>query len=229
MTKRLTLAFFLLSMCGTIRAQVKIGVEFGPDFPRILNILQGSAPAGGSVSQNSQSITRFYCGFLADIPVDKRQQFIIRPSLLYLGAGGQTPELTDFNGNVIESQTAYHFDYVELPLQLLYSPNLSFGKPWIGGGLYGGVLFNAGATGSRPEYLTIGNGQGDDVKRFDLGYTATAGFTFKFGVLAGVDFQQSFGTIVPNLAAGAPKVRNSVWGVHVGYIASIGGGSRSSH
>jgi len=230
MAKRLTLPFLLLSLCGTLHAQVSIGVEAGPDFSRILNILQPFYNLGGTSSKNSQSITRFYCGFLADIPLDKRQQFIVRPSLLYLGAGGETPEIMDFSGNVIELQTTYYFDYAQLPLQLMYSPTFSFGKPWIGAGVYGGVLFNAGGKNSSgPQYITIGNSRSDNFSRYDLGYNATAGFTFKFGILLGVDYQQSFGTITPGQPAGAPQVRNSIWGVHIGYVASIAGGPRSTH
>ena len=229
MTKRLlTIAFFLLSVCGTICAQVSIGLQTGADFPKISNLLQGYNGSGGTVSRNSQSLTRFYGGFLADIPLDKRQQFILRPSLLYLGAGGATPEITDFNGNALALPTKYYLEYVQLPIQFLYSPTLSFGKPWIGGGVYESALLSAIIRSSATSGdLNIGSAKNDDIKRFDFGYIASAGFTFKFGILLGVDFQQSLTTIVPNPSSGESTVRNSIWGVHVGYISSMGGGSRA--
>lgn len=224
MPKRL-FGFFFLFSCIVLetRGQSTIGVQAGPDFPRLVNILRGYNAGGGAVSKNSQAITRFYGGFLANIPLDKKQCFILRPSLLYVGAGGETPLITDFNGNLISSKTDYKFDYFQLPVQLLFSPKLSFGRPWIGGGLYGGVLIHASATTSAgSEDLVIGGNQGN-LKRFDLGYVASAGITSNFGLLVGVDFRQSLGTIISDPPSGSPAVRNSAFGIHIGYVSSIGG------
>lgn len=228
MPKRpLSITFILLLfICGTAHAQVSMGLEAGVAFPKLLNELQGYNAYGASATMNTQSVTRFYGGFLADIPLEKKQFLIIRPSFLYLGAGGKTPQLTDFNGNLIQAQMTYDFDYVEMPLQLLYSPSLPFGKPWLGGGIYGAAMFNASA-GSNNGPVNIGSGPGDNVKRFDLGYAFTAGITFKCGLLLGVDYQQSFGGIVPNAPAGSQPVRNSVWGVHLGFMSNAGGGSHA--
>ena len=218
--------FMLLFFCGATHAQVRLGVEAGPDFPRVLDFLQGYSAGGSRSYQNTQSATRLYGGFFADIPLDRKDQFIFRATLRYLGAGGETPQIVDFNGNQIAAKTNYAFNYIDLPLQLLYSPSLSFGKPWIGGGFYPAVLLNATAKSNQgSQSLTIGSASGDDIKRFDFGFNATAGFTLKCGALLGVDFQQGLQSIAPVSYYGGsvPKVRNTIWGVHLGYTWNLNG------
>lgn len=223
MTKRsLTIIAGFLLFMSTTSAQSTMGIQAGTDFPRILNIVNGYNASGGAVSKNSQSITRVYGGFLVDIPLDKRKDIVLRPSLLYFEAGGETPDITDFNGNLITPQTKYRFNYIQLPLQLLFSPKTSIGRPWIGGGFYSGVLVHATATTTAgTSYFQIGNNQGADIKRFDLGFVTSAGLTLRCGFLIGVDFRQSLSSLVPDPPAGTPAVRNSVWGVHIGYISKI--------
>jgi hypothetical protein len=46
------------------------------------------------------------------------------------------------NGTLLIAKSRLSFDYIELPVQLLYSPTFSFGKPWIGGGFYPAVLLS---------------------------------------------------------------------------------------
>lgn len=229
-TRAITIALFpLLFFVLTTQAQVSLGIEAGPDFARILNILQGYAASGSTVTQNSQSITRISGGFFLDVPFDKNDQFILQPGLRFRGAGGETPQIIDYNGNLLAGQTRYAFDYIDLPVQLLYSPSFSFGKPWIGGGFYAGALVSATAkTPQGSHSLIIGNDENDDIKRFDLGFNATAGLTLKCGVLVGVDFEQSLAGINPisSVHGSSIKVRNSIWGVHIGYAWSL---SRKSH
>lgn len=228
--RAITIALFpLLVSAFTTRAQVSLGIDAGLDFARVLNILQGYAASGGTVTQNSQSITRFSGGFFIDIPFDKNDQFILQPGLRFRGAGGETPQITDYNGNLIAGKTRYSFNYIDLPVQLVYSPSLSFGKPWIGAGLYPGILLGATTKNTQEsQSLTIGNDENDDIKRFDFGFNATAGLTLKCGALVGVDFEQSLEGINPisSIHGSSIKVRNSIWGVHIGYTWSL---SRKSH
>jgi hypothetical protein len=215
-------AILLLFIATRTSAQVKLGIDAGPDFSRLLNILQGVNGSGSTVAQNSQSFTRFNGGLFVDIALDKKDQFILRPALHYVGAGGQTAPQIDFNGNQIAGGTKYAFDYLQLPVQLLYAPSLPIGKPWIGGGLYSGLLLSAKAKSNQgSSSLQIGSADNDAVKRMDYGFSVTAGFTLKCGVLIGADFQQSFGGIVPNTSSGSKAVKNSIWALHLGYSFSL--------
>jgi hypothetical protein len=227
MTKRpLAVTAILLLFFTTSRAQVepqiKFGIDAGADFSRLSNIVQGFSASGGTVAKNSQSLTCFTAGAFVDIPLGKKDQFILRPGLRYLGAGGKTPDLLDFNGNLISAATTYTFNYLQLPVQVLYSPSLSFGKPWIGGGFYSGLLVSATAKSNQGSGdLKIGSSANDAVRRMDYGFVATAGLTLKCGVLIGADFQQSLRGIVPNTSSGAKKVKNSIWGLRLGYTLNL--------
>lgn len=216
----LTLAFcFFLSVA---HAQVKIGVEAGPDFARLLGAGYGSYYYSQYISPNTQTLTRFYGGVFADIPLEKQARFLLRPHLLYLGTGGKFPQRFDFNGNLLYYAFTYKLNYIDLPVQLLYSPSLSFGKPWIGGGLYYGVLLNGKIiTPQFTERMLIGGDPyHNNARRFDAGFNATAGMTLKCGAMIGVDFQQGLKSIsyTNRQDFGGPRgTRNSLWRVHLGY------------
>lgn len=219
---------FLLALCALIvfyspaNAQAKMGIEAGPAFPRLLDELRGNNAYAQSVQPNTQSVVRFYGGFFADIPLGKKEIFTLRPRLLYMGGGGEVPAMTDYSGNLLVPHIIFSLNYIDLPVQLLYTPSFSFGKPWIGAGLYPGILISGTAqVQGASQSLNIGSQSNDDVKRFDFGFNATAGLAIKGGVLIGVDFQQGLVSIAPPPPSysGNPRLntRNSMWGVHIAY------------
>jgi hypothetical protein len=220
------LAIIQLSLffCLGTQAQVRLGIDAGPDFARILNIIQGYTALGRPTSGNYEPVTRIYGGIHADIPLDRKNEFIIRPALRYLGAGGKTPAISDYYGNSQYPATDWSFHYLNLPVQVLYSPLIKFGKPWIGGGIYSSLAVSgSGKTYQHSYSLDIGNSGSDAITRFDIGYIASAGFISKCGVLVGGDFQQSLKGIVPtnSFSYDGRKVYNSVWGVYIGYTWSL--------
>jgi hypothetical protein len=133
--------------------------------------------------------------------------------------------ISDFNGNQVAPHTKYTLNYVDLPVQLLYSPSFRVGKPWIGGGLYTGVLLNGKSTTNLGSYpLSIGSATNNAFKRFDVGFTATAGILIENDIQLGVDFQQSFAGIYPGNSypgSSTPKILNSIWGVFLGYTWNV--------
>jgi hypothetical protein len=203
-------------------AQVTVGVKIGPDFSRLLDALEASNGGGGNVLFNTTTRTYFYGGIFVDVPLEKRGNFYLRPQLLYVGMGGQTPTLLDYNGNAVAVKTQYSLNYLDLPLQLLYSPTLTFGKPWIGAGLYAGTLLSGTEkSGFNSSPILIGDKPIDEVERYDFGYSLTAGLTLKCHVLIGADFQQGLTRISPPVESGSGSTRlntrTSVWGIHIGY------------
>jgi hypothetical protein len=221
MLRRLSFVLGLIFLVlTTAHAQVTFGVKLGPDFSRLLDALEGYNGNGGTVKFNTTIRTDFYGGVFVDVPLVKTDNFYLRPQLLYMGMGGQTPELLDYNGNAIAVKTQYSLNYLDVPLQLLYSPTLTFGKPWIGAGLYAGMLLSGTQkSGYNSSSLLIGDSQNDDIKRYDFGFNLTAGLTLKCHVLIGADFQQGLTRINPPAEPGSPRpnTRTSVWGIHVGY------------
>jgi hypothetical protein len=223
-------ATLVLFFCTPTRAQFQLGIDAGPDFARILNIIQGYTTTGEPYMKDYHQVTHLYCGVHADIPLDRKDKFILRPALRYLGAGGETPAIPDYYGgnSITYPSTNWSFHYLNLPVQALYSPSFKFGKPWIGGGFYSNVLLSGnGRTNQNTYSLGIGNSAGD-IKRFDFGFVASVGFIFRCGVLIGGDFQQSLTGIDPenSFNYAGRKVRNSVWGVYLGYTWTL---KRKSH
>jgi hypothetical protein len=217
----ITLYLFIILSSAAI-AQVRVGIKAGPDFARLLDAVEGYNGSGSTTLLNTDSRTYLYGGIFADIPLGKENMFYLRPQLEYLGAGGQLPLITDYNGNAIISPTKYSLHYIDLPVQFLFSPTLPIGKPWIGAGLYGGVLLNGTAKyGNNSTHLLIGNNDNDAIERYDFGFSFTAGLTLKCGILIGGDFQQGLIRVSPQSPYGTsaprPNTRNAIGGVHIGY------------
>jgi hypothetical protein len=214
-------SLLLLFMTTITKGQMAFGVKAGPDFPKMLDAWQGVTGNGNNVTYDSKATTNLYGGVFLDVPLGRL--FSFRPGLGYLGAGGSLPQLLDFNGNQLAPATKYNLDYFNLPLQLLFRPSLPFGRPFIGGGFYGGMLVAAKAitpVSVNTRSLSIGNSPVDNVKRWDFGFNATAGINLNCGILIGVDFQQGLTSISPSSASGSATLdtRNSVWGVSIGYL-----------
>jgi hypothetical protein len=205
----------------TAHAQVTVGVKIGPDFSRLLDAEEGYTGSGSTQKLNTTTRTSFYGGVFVDVPLGKADNFYLRPQLLYTNIGGQLPQMVDYNGNQIAPNVKYSLNYLDVPLQLLYSPTFAFGKPWIGAGLYAGVLLSGTEkSGSNSTSLLIGDNPNDDIKRYDFGFSLTAGLTLKCHVLIGADFQQGLTSISPSAQPGNTRLntRTSVLGVHIGYI-----------
>jgi Outer membrane protein beta-barrel domain len=220
MLSRLSFVLGLIFMLFTAHAQVTVGVKLGPDFSRLLDAEEGYSGSGSTVKLNTQTRTFFYGGIFLDIPLGKADNFYLRPQLLYTGIGGQLSQIVDYNGNQIAPNVKYSLNYLDLPLQLLYSPTLAFGKPWIGAGLYAALLMSGRQKdGNTSSSLSIGDSQNDDIKRTDFGMSFTAGLTLNCHILIGADFQQGLTRIDPPVQSGSPRLntRTSVWGIHVGY------------
>jgi hypothetical protein len=214
--------FIILSSAAT--AQVRVGIKAGPDFAQLLDAVEGYNGSGGTTLLNSDSRAYFYGGVFADIPLGKEEEnmFYLRPQLEYVGAGGQLPLITDYNGNAIILPSKYSLHYIDLPVDFLFSPTLPIGRPWIGAGLYGGVLVKGTAKyGNTSNDLSIGNKPSDGIERYDFGFSLTAGLTLKYGILIGGDFHQGLIRVSPPLPNGAsasrPNTRNAIGGVHIGY------------
>ena len=222
------LSGFLLLLSFTTHAQVSIGIKAGPDFSRFVNAVQGNDGSGDISTLKSGTITQYYGGVFADIPLDTMKRFYLRPGVEYVGAGGIMNSTGDYyNANGFQPSTKYTLHYVDVPVEFLYSPGFAWGRPWIGIGLYTGALVN-GTTktdGSSSQSVMIGNKANDNFGRFDFGYNFTIGLATKVGFLFGIDYQHGFSRIVPDAMLQTGKVRlstrNAVWGLHVGWVFKL--------
>jgi Outer membrane protein beta-barrel domain len=211
------LALFIVYSSAT--AQVKLGIEAGPDISRIFNAGYNYTSNDVIVPYNTGSRTGFAGGVFADVSIG--DLFLFRPKILYTMGGGEQPAVLDYNGNLVQPSAKITMNYINVPLQVLYSPTLKMGRPWVGLGFYtammfGGTLNAAGQSRS----LHLGGSSTDDFERWDFGFNPTAGLTLKNGVMIGVDYQVGMVHIsVPPVGGYGPRPnsRNSIWSFHVGY------------
>ena len=224
---RFSALYVILLLSFAANAQVSIGIKGGPDFARMLNIVEGSDGSSGITKLNSGTVTQFYGGIFADIPLDKKKMFYLRPGVNYVGAGGSTnPTGNYYNPNGFEPLTKYNLHYIDIPVEFVYSPGFDWGRPFVGFGFYTGLLVNGtikGPDGSRP--AMIGSDENDDFLRSDIGYAFTLGLATKVGFMFGLDYQHGLTRILPDGTEQSNQVklqtRNSIFGLHVGWIFKL--------
>jgi hypothetical protein len=219
---------FFLSLSFITHAQISIGIKGGPDFGRFTNAVKGNDGSGSIATMSSGTVTQFYGGLFVDIPLDSGKNFYLRPSVLYVGAGGSINPTGDYyNSNGFVPSTKYTLHYIDVPVEFVYSPGFDWGRPWIGLGLYTGRLINGTIKGpnSPSTSIKIGDNLNDNFKPYDFGYTFTLGLATKVGFLFGLDYQHGFEQIVPNQAAPGQQPRlqthNSLWGLHLGWVVKL--------
>ncbi len=107
-----------------------------------------------------------------------------------------------------------------MPAQFLYNQHFSIGSAWIGLGGYLGFLLNGTIKNTQLNESLQFEGSNSEYNRIDLGMSTTAGFIFKQGIIAGVDYQLGLmnvansGFMLPNPKA---KLKNNTWSIYLGY------------
>ena len=223
--------FFSLFFSLTTRAQISIGIKGGPDFSKFVNAVEGDDGNGNIAKLNSGTITQFYGSVFVDIPLDsgKTHMFYLRPAVEYIGAGGKmNPDGDYYNANGFQPNTKYTLHYVDVPVEFVFSPNFDWGRPVVGLGLYAGALVNGTikTQGESSQNILIGGHANDNFQRVDFGYTFSLGLATKVGFMFGVDYQHSWLAVVPSNSTennNQPRMntRNSVWGLHLGWIFKL--------
>ena len=219
--------YFFLLLSFTTHAQVSVGIKAGPDFARFVNAVQGNDGSGGIATQKSGTVTGFYGGVYVDIPLDSGKNFYIRPGVNYVGAGGSINPTGDFyNGNGFQAGTKYTLHYVDVPVEFLYSPGFDWGRPYIGLGLYTGMLVSGTikSQDNSSQPIIIGSKPDDNFGRYDFGYAFTIGLATKPGFEFGIDYQHGFMRVVPSAGTGQQtrlQTRNAVWGLHLGWVFKL--------
>jgi len=210
------LLFFLVTFSFFANAQVHLGFRGGINIANQQDAYRGivfNGNQGSFKSFDGKYVTRFQGGIFADIPIAGNCFF--RPNIDYSNEGYLIPQVVDYNGNLVATDIKVYLHYIKTPMQILYVPTLHFAKPWIGVGPYAGFLLSGNAKGNGNSVsLKVGNGDDDDIKRFDFGISATAGLIFNCGVLLGVDYNHGMVAVDP---AGDLKSKNIAWSFYAGY------------
>ncbi|MCC6289995.1 MAG: OmpA family protein [Chitinophagaceae bacterium] len=181
---------------NSLQAQIKIGVGGGVHQASIgeKNNLQGWDI---NYKNYFSPLNGFHAGVFAEIPIGKKGNFAVLPSLQYTNKGREFAKSYDstksFNSDTSSILSSWKANYVELPVNLIYKLPLTKKVNFIiGAGGYVSYLLNSktsydiyNASGEHQSYndkLTYGD-QVKTYNKIDYGINAIAGFDFNDRIL----------------------------------------------
>jgi len=218
-SKVLMLALATASISLTSKAQSKggdakttFGVRAGVNFQNI----NGKEADGSSTDYKLK--TGFNIGVNAEVPI--APDFYVQPGLLFSTKGAkETSGSTDVKVNI---------SYLEIPINLLYKPELGDGKLLLGVGPY--FAFGIGGkvkAGSNDQSIKFKNevtlaeyGTDPYVKRFDAGGNLLVGYEMSSKLSFQLNAQLGMTKINPKItgvSGDKTKYHNTGFGISVGY------------
>ncbi|MFT3945785.1 MAG: OmpA family protein [Agriterribacter sp.] len=181
---------------NSLQAQIKIGIGGGVHQASISekNNLQGW---DRNYKNYFSALSGFHAGVFAEIPIDKKGNFAVLPSLQYTNKGRKFAKSYDstksFNSDTSTILSGWKTNYIELPVNLIYKLPLTKKVNFIiGAGGYVSYLLNSktsydiyNASGEHQSYNDKFT-YGDLVKTYnkiDYGINAIAGLDFNDRIL----------------------------------------------
>lgn len=216
--KKILLLAFLTAITQSLFAQsVKLGIKAG------LN--ESTTDFGQPFISTSSFLTGFNAGVFANFEIKKLS---IEPGIFYTTKGyndkivfPQSPT----ESNDVSAKGKVTYNYLEVPVNVLYNIHLRTSKIFIGGGPYYGLALSGsyndivtinGTVNNTTSKLTFG-GESGSLKKTDVGVNALAGIAFKTGLL--FSFNYGYGlTNVNNTNIASEKIQNRVLSLSVGYV-----------
>ncbi len=224
-TRILSVIAILVLTATALEAQVNFGIVAGPNFQNMV----GKDADGDKITNGM--IIGFHAGVKATIPV--ATDFYFQTGLLFSQKGSKNNLF--LYGKKAASEDYYNntrISYLELPLHLLYSPELGNGRLLLGFGPYVAYGITGKQTytyGSREEIKIQFQNEiemdeytpGDEVyfRGFDAGADIFAGYEFAFGLYAQLNAQLGLLNIITDITEWDydPNLKNTGFGVSVGY------------
>lgn len=220
MKKTLSICTLML-FAGLASAQTtKFGIKAGFTSAKL-------SATSGSLSSNTDAVKNFYGGVFAEAEFG---QISFQPGLAYITKGGGSSDYAATSStSSISAKSTLNFNYLELPLNVLYNVKLKPGKIFFGGGPYlayglsgtakvEATTYNAsGAVVSRnnvSEDVTWGSGT-NDVKRFDVGLNALVGFRLNNGLELNLGLGAGLGNLSNDSSV---SIKNQTLSAGLGYF-----------
>jgi hypothetical protein len=226
-TRILTVIASLVLTATALQAQVEFGVVAGPNFQNM------AGKDGDGDKLTNGLITGFHAGVTASIPF--APDFYFQTGLLFSQKGSKNNmRLIQDKASGDDYTTTTRISYIDLPLHLLFRPELGNGKvlvgfgPYVGFGIGGNqkidyeslptmeqkVKFKSEITNL--ERLDIENAY---YKRFDAGADIFAGYEFSMGLWIRLNAQLGLLDMMPDVDDydNEPNLKNTGFSVSVGY------------
>ncbi|WP_179414899.1 porin family protein [Mucilaginibacter sp. E4BP6] len=215
--KKVILTLLLIAGISPAFAQsVKFGVSGGLN-ESILSLQN-------TINNDNSRLAGFHAGIFSDIDFGKVS---IEPGLFYTTKGQNNKSFIAAPvGATFTANGKVTYNYLELPINILYNIPVGAGKFFIGGGPY--VAYglsgtskgtttensNGTVTTSTDDYKLAFGGQDGDLKRIDFGLGALGGFALKDGLSISAGYEHGL-TNIEN--SGIDKTKNNVISVSLGY------------
>ncbi|HVI47296.1 MAG TPA: porin family protein [Chitinophaga sp.] len=208
------LLVLLFPMIGSIAtyAQVRLGVK------------AGFSNAGMKFESNEyvQRKSGWHAGVVADIAVAKN--FSLQPQLLFSAKGYRSKELVSPAGVTVLPSVTTKLNYLELPVNFLYKPQVGSGRLFVGAGPYIAMGISGNAKGDKTETVKVkfdGKENENDgklhAKRIDAGANFLAGYELKSGLFFSVNYSLGMSDVLPG-----SKSKANYFGISVGYLLPSG-------
>jgi hypothetical protein len=207
--KKLVMFLMAASLSGFALGQTTFGVKGG------INPSKWNVKVGDTKEDDYKSRIGFHFGGVVDFSIS--DNFSIQPQLLYVNKGSKEKH-GDHDDKILVNA-------IDIPVNFLYKTDVGKGKFMIGGGPNLGFNLSAKIKAKHDgemeeEKIEIGSNDGQ-LKGFDFGLNAMAGYQFENGLF----FSANFTPGIANLSnTNNTKARSSYFGLSAGIMF---GGSKS--
>jgi len=195
---------------GATAQKTSFGVRAGVNFTNI----NGKDGAGNDL--HGKLKTGMNAGINAEIPI--APDFYVQPGLLFTTKGAKDKDW---------DKVKYRLSYLEVPVNLLYKPELGDGKLLLGIGPYAAVAVGGSytdPTGNKKDFkfahdVTAAEASTPHMKRMDYGGNLLAGYEFSSGLSFQLIAQLGLADIHSEVqgVGDKAKYKNTGFGVSVGY------------
>ena len=190
----------VMGLAITSQAQVKIGVKAGGSLSN-----QQSNAAAGTALVSKDAFKGYQAGLVGDVQLFNR--VYLQPQVLYTQKGAK------YTNSVGGTETKLTLRNIEMPLNILYKMETSFGKLIAGGGPV--VSYGIGGKIQQGKQVKkLYSGDMKDWSRVDVGANAVAGVEFNNGIFTTVNYQLG----LKDIHKGAADVKNRSVSLSVGYL-----------
>jgi hypothetical protein len=196
---------------GAKAQHTSFGVRAGINFQNL------TGDDGNGHKLDNKLKTGINLGLNAEIPI--AEDFYIQPGLLFTTKGAKDKTYRKVN---------YRLSYLEIPINLLFKPELGEGKLLLGFGPYIGIAVGGSYTdpnGNKSDYKFAGkvtqaeNASAPYARRMDFGGNLLAGYELSNKVSFQLNAQLGMTNIAPKIEGVSTKykVKNTGFGISVGY------------
>jgi hypothetical protein len=196
---------------GAKAQNTTFGVRAGINFQNL------TGDDGNGHKYDNKLKTGINLGLNAEIPI--APDFYVQPGLLFTTKGAKDKTYRKVN---------YRLSYLEIPINLLFKPELGDGKLLLGFGPYIGIAVGGSytdAAGNKSDYKFAGKVTQTEAatspysRRMDFGGNLLAGYELSSKLSFQLNAQLGMANIAPKIEglASKYKIKNTGFGVSVGY------------